>query len=76
MKDNCRANPAPPASPGFQLWHSLVPRALTAKDEREIHANLVGFFRLLIEWDGCGARRTLGDPAGCREVTRTFRWSY
>jgi hypothetical protein len=33
------------------VWQPRTSRPLTAEDAREITANLVGFFRLLAEWD-------------------------
>jgi hypothetical protein len=33
------------------LWQPKATRQLTAEDAREMAANIVGFFRLLHEWD-------------------------
>ena len=46
------------------LWRPRTTRDLSGEDAREIAANLVGFFKILSEWEAEDGARRKGPRAG------------
>jgi hypothetical protein len=52
----------PPSAPAAGVWQARTTRRLTREDEREIGQNILGFFRILVDWEARddAARRRAG----------------
>jgi hypothetical protein len=51
-----------------QFWQSRTERQLTIEDARQIAENVVGYFRLLLEWQAAERRPPSELPQeGCRQ---------